>query len=272
MPPQLRDPSPNLPAEFNLAAATTTNNIPVDVLPQRAIFARNTTQPFFVNNQGNTNQQQQQQPQNNGSNQWRQTTTASFRRRQRRVRQKQYRQNEINNNNNNRFAILAENNHDEVDVMSNIDENEPLPVIRNNKKNKKNKNYRAYFAYNRITTWLQNESISKETVETSGNHAYLMASIPIYDEWIRANYDLQVWQNYLKMGTENKQWAKEVIQRTKKRDGIVNNQFVIKKINQLSVVVAQANATISGLKIQLRMYWSQMPGYKKVKPTAGNIA
>ncbi|CAF4191063.1 unnamed protein product [Rotaria sordida] len=240
MPPQLRDSSPNLPAEFNLATSTTTNNIPVDTLPQRAIFAQNTTQPFVVSDQGNLNQQQLQ---NNEFNQRRQITTASFRRRQRRIRQQQYRENEINNNNNNRFAILAENNDGEINVMSNIDESEPLPVIRNNKKNKKNKNYRAYFAYNRIVTWLQNDSISKEIIETSGNHAYLMASIPIYDEWIRANYDLQVWQNYLKMGTENKHWAKEVIQRTKKRDDIVNNQFVKKKINQLSAVVAQPKNT-----------------------------
>jgi hypothetical protein len=35
--------------------------------------------------------------------------------------------------------------------------------------------------------------------------------------------DLQVWQTYLKMGTQDKHWAKEVIQRTKKRDDLINS-------------------------------------------------
>ncbi|CAF3183115.1 unnamed protein product, partial [Rotaria sp. Silwood2] len=225
-----------------------------------------------------TNEQQLQQRTYNGSNQRRrQTTIASFRRRQRRIRQQEYCQNE-NIVQNNRFALLAENNNnDDIDIVSNVDDSEPLPFVNNSKKNqndKKNKKKnRTYLAYNRIMTWVQNEtSSSTEILETSGNQAYLMASIPVYDEWIRANYDLQVWQTYLKMGTENKHWAKEIILRTKRRDDIVNSQFIKKKINQLSTVVAQANATISDLKVQLRTYWSQVPGYRKGKPTADNVA
>ncbi|CAF4058262.1 unnamed protein product [Rotaria sordida] len=57
MPTELRESSPNLPPEFNIATitaptitTTTTMNIPPDALPQREIFARkNTTQPFTVN-------------------------------------------------------------------------------------------------------------------------------------------------------------------------------------------------------------------------------
>ncbi|CAF4304284.1 unnamed protein product, partial [Rotaria sordida] len=46
-------------------------------------------------------------------------------------------------------------------------------------------------------TWTQNDTSLIDIIDASGNHAHLMASIPIYDEWIRANYDIQVWQNYL---------------------------------------------------------------------------
>ncbi|CAF1183289.1 unnamed protein product [Didymodactylos carnosus] len=52
IPPQLRDPSPNVPnvpLDFNLAATTTANNIPRNALPQRQNFATtNTTQPFTM--------------------------------------------------------------------------------------------------------------------------------------------------------------------------------------------------------------------------------
>ena len=39
-------------------------------------------------------------------------------------------------------------------------------------------------------------------VTSRGNQAYVLAAAPIYDEWIRCNYELQVWQAYLRMGTE----------------------------------------------------------------------
>ncbi|CAF4303449.1 unnamed protein product, partial [Rotaria sordida] len=126
MPPQLRDPSPdtrNLPSDFNLA--TTTNNIPVDALPQSEIFRNNTTQPFVVNQNEQENQQQ---------NRRQQYTSAPFRRRQRRNRQQQYRQNEFVNNN--RFAIFTdENNNDPIEIDL-IDE-EPININKNKKKNSK---------------------------------------------------------------------------------------------------------------------------------------
>ncbi|CAF3917583.1 unnamed protein product [Rotaria sordida] len=197
------------------------------------------------------------------------TSTTAFRRRNRRIRQRQYRQNQ-NIIENNRFAVLAENNldnDDNVDLVSDVDENEPVLATNISKKNQKKKKNRSYLIYDRILAWIENNTstATNNIIGKSGNHAYLMASIPIYDEWIRANYDIQVWENYLKMGTENKHWAKEIIQRTKKRDDIVNTQFVKKKINQLSAIVAQANATITDLKIQLHTYWSQIPVYKKGK-------
>ncbi|CAF4296978.1 unnamed protein product, partial [Rotaria sordida] len=49
----------------------------------------------------------------------------------------------------------------------------------------------------------------------------------------------RVWQAYLKMGTEQKHWAKEV------------------KINRLTTAIAEACATISELQIQLSTYWMQ---------------
>ncbi|CAF1318369.1 unnamed protein product [Rotaria magnacalcarata] len=57
------------------------------------------------------------------------------------------------------------------------------------------------------------------------------------------------------MATENKHWAKEVVQRTKRRDDTTNSRFIQKKINQLMTSIAQASANISDLQIQLATYW-----------------
>ncbi|CAF1212260.1 unnamed protein product [Rotaria sordida] len=241
MPTELREPSPNLPPEFNIAP-TTAPNAPQNALPQRERFAqRNTTQPFTVT-ENNQNQQLQQQQQN----QRQRKTTSSFRRRQRR---------------NNRFAVLADDN--ENDNVSDVEvevKDEPIFLNTNkrSKKDKKNKKLRRYLEPNRILKWLEDHSrSSKNAISSRGNQAYVLASTPIYDEWVRNNYELQVWQTYLKMGTEQKHWAKEVVRRTKRRDDVINIRFVQKKINRLTTSIAEVCASISDLQIQLSTYWMQ---------------
>ena len=59
------------------------------------------------------------------------------------------------------------------------------------------------------------------------------------------------------MGNEKKHWAKEVVQRTKRRDDLINSRFVQKKINHLTSEIAHANATITDIQIQLGIYWAQ---------------
>ncbi|CAM4983564.1 unnamed protein product [Rotaria socialis] len=95
-------------------------------------------------------------------------------------------------------------------------------------------------------------------ISSRGNQAYILAATSIYDEWVRNNYDLQVWQNYLKMSTDDKHWAKEVIKRTKRRDDLTNSRFIHKMIHRLTTSIAEANAIISNLQIQLTTYWSQI--------------
>jgi len=259
MPPELRDDSPsaqNLPPEFNLATTATTTNAPPDALPQRQNFARttasainNSTQPFVVNTAD--------------QNQQRQNTTTSYRRRQRRIRTQQYQDN-------NRFAIFNDN---DTDIESNVNDYDDdfKPIIstvtnNNKKKNKKNvkkSKPRAYLDLNRILAYLKNDASVTEIMKGRGSQAYVLAATSIYDTWVRNNYELQVWEKYLKIGTENKHWAKEVVQRTKKRDNTENIRFIKKKINQLFLSVAQSSATISDLRIQLGTYLTQIPVGKK---------
>ncbi|CAF2801710.1 unnamed protein product [Rotaria sp. Silwood2] len=77
-----------------------------------------------------------------------------------------------------------------------------------------------------------NYVISVDANSGRGNQAYVLASSSSYENWVRNNYELQVWQVYLKMGTEQKHRAKEVIRRTKRRDDLINTRFVQKKINR----------------------------------------
>ena len=104
-----------------------------------------------------------------------------------------------------------------------------------------------------------------EIIKSRGNQSYILASAPTYDEWIRTDYELQVWKNYLKLGTESNHWAKEVIQRTKRRDDIENTRFVRKKINQLDFKITQASVQIADLQLKLGNYWTMVPGRKHLK-------
>ncbi|CAF1502723.1 unnamed protein product, partial [Rotaria sp. Silwood1] len=255
MPTELREPLPQLPPDFNI---TTNTNAPPDALPQRERFVQNdTTQPFTVtgNNQNKQLRQQQQQ------NQRQRKTTSSFRRRQRR---------------NNRFAVLADENDILSDVKAEV-KDDSMPLNTNKKlRNVKNaKKTRRYLEPTRILKWLEDHSrSSKNAISSRGNQAYVLASASSYDDWVRNNYELQIWQAYLKMGTEQKHWAKEVIRRTKRRDDIINTRFVQKKINRLTTDIARACATISELQIELSTYWMQTTsetGNQRLAQTTANI-
>ncbi|CAF1300501.1 unnamed protein product [Rotaria magnacalcarata] len=198
MPTELRDPSPattsNLPSEFNLGATTEPiTTVPPDALPQRERLAAttttaldtNNTQPFIINRQI----QHQQQ-----------STTSSYRRQTRRGKQQRYPQ--ISNENNSRFAILNNQDENDADVVE-IDA--LITTNQNNKKTKTKKKIHLYLEPTRMLRWFEdNSKNSKNAASGRGNQPYLLTTAPIYDEWIRNNYELQVWQAYSKMGTEQK--------------------------------------------------------------------
>ncbi|CAF3452798.1 unnamed protein product [Rotaria sp. Silwood1] len=96
----------------------------------------------------------------------------------------------------------------------------------NNKKHKR----RIYLESNRIMRYMQDNS--SVIVGDRGNQAYILVTAPMYDEWVRNNYELQVWQTYLKMGTQDKHWAKEII-------------------------TPQTSVMITNLQVQLSTYWTQ---------------
>ena len=268
MPPSLRrDPSQDLPDNFNvdvdqislISAATTRPTTPVEGLPQRRNLNRvttapatteiNETQPFepvqqtenitvrpnYRRNQQNTNRKA--------------TTTSSNRRRQRRQQQ------------NNRFDVLIDENVDTIDQTE--------PFVSSSNIAKKSKKQHVYLEHNRLTKFLNENSVNGMT--SRGNQAYAVATAPIYDDWVRNNYQLQVWQYYLKIGTDKTKphWAKEVVQRTKTRENRKCTIFVQKKINQLKQAIAQFAATISDLQIQLNTYWFQNPTLNN--PTTATI-
>ncbi|CAF3363452.1 unnamed protein product [Rotaria socialis] len=262
MPTEFRDPSPtttsNLPSEFNLGATTTTEaaaitTAPPDALPQRERFAATTTTAFDTNNYTQpfiVNRQQQ-------------STTSSHRRQIRRGKQQQQRYRPTSNKNNNRFALLSDNNDNDNNIVDNDNDNNIVEIDApitanpyNNKKDKmKKKKTHLYLEPTRMLRWFEdNSKSSKNSISGRGNQAYLLATAPIYDEWIRNNYELQVWQTYSKIATENKHWAKE------------------KKINQLMTSIAQASASISDLQIQLATYWeynaAEITAQKQAQTTA----
>jgi hypothetical protein len=247
MPPQLRDLSPNtvdLPSEFTIAtsAAVTTGEVPADALPQRQRFV-NTTQPFDTNSR---NSDRPNDPPREATRP--PTTTASYRRRQRRIGQQQQSHRQTN-----RFAPLMNSDEQVPEAAAELDNtDEPQSIQKTKQKT------RLYLQQNRMFAWFQVNAAN--VISGRGNQAYVLATAHIYDRWVRNNYELQVWQAYLKIGTEDKHGAKEVVQRTKKRDSVINDRFVKKKINRLIAEIAQASAAISDLQVQLGTYWVHTTG------------
>ena len=89
-----------------------------------------------------------------------------------------------------------DDNDDDID--------DPAPMNRNKKmKNKNTKKKRIYLEPTRMLRWLEDHSKnSKSSISGRGNQAYVLATGPIYYQWVRDNYAMQVWQTYLKLGTE----------------------------------------------------------------------
>ncbi|CAF4310927.1 unnamed protein product, partial [Rotaria magnacalcarata] len=282
---------------LNTTAANTRSNVPVDALPQRSIFTtqairttNDTTQPFSVYDDFNENttttttasyrrrQRRTRQQQYHNTNDRNDENFNRF---------AALEQNDP--------LTDIESNYDEgddetIDGSSRIEDNmtdysKKEQINKKNVKNGQNKNYRnnkndankndankndqnnkkndknnklrrrIYLETNRIMRYMQDNA----TVIAGGrgNQAYILAAAPIYDEWIRNNYELQVWQTYLRMGIQDKHWAKEIITRTKKRDNVINSRFIKKIINRLTNSIAQASATITNLQVQLSTYWTQ---------------
>ncbi|CAF1501807.1 unnamed protein product [Adineta ricciae] len=118
-----------------------------------------------------------------------------------------------------------------------------------NKRIDKKKRIRLYFQTNRILKWFEDNS--KSSISGRGNQAYVLATTPIYDEWVRNNYELQ---------------------RTKRRDDLTNSRFVQKKINYLTTMIAQANAAVTDLQIQLGTYWTQTVAQSTAQTNAQTTA
>ncbi|CAF3924438.1 unnamed protein product, partial [Rotaria sordida] len=106
----------------------------------------------------------------------------------------------------------------------------------------------------------------KNPLNGRGNQAYLLAVAPIYDEWIRNNYELQVWQAYWKMGTEQNHWAKEIVQRTKKSKLITTAATPVIAAPATSPTAATtastaATTTTNNLKNQVREPIERLENY-----------
>ncbi|CAF4781892.1 unnamed protein product, partial [Rotaria magnacalcarata] len=69
-----------------------------------------------------------------------------------------------------------------------------ITTNQNNKKTKTKKKIHLYLEPTRMLRWFEdNSKNSKNAASGRGNQPYLLTTAPIYDEWIRNNYELQVW-------------------------------------------------------------------------------
>ncbi|CAF1362111.1 unnamed protein product [Didymodactylos carnosus] len=109
-------------------------------------------------------------------------------------------------------------------------------------------------------------SLSKPTdIGPTARHINRFATIsaPVYDAWIRDNYEYQVVEKLLEIGMEDKHWAHEIVEKTKTRDDTVNNQYCIDKISQLQRAISNHGNAVTKLQSELIAfvpYYHDAPG------------
>ncbi|CAF4576342.1 unnamed protein product, partial [Didymodactylos carnosus] len=86
---------------------------------------------------------------------------------------------------------------------------------------------------------------------------------PIYDAWIRDNYEYQVVEKLLEIGTKDKHWAHEIVKKSKSRDDNVNRQYCIHKISELQRAISNHGNAVTKLQSELIAfvpYYNDVPG------------
>lgn len=259
--PQQQQNSPSPPM-------TTNDNSSSNTLPQQQNL--NSTQPFVVQQSNDQNQQQQQQQR---------TTTSSFKRRQRRNQQFQ----NNNNNNNNRFDILANDNDDNINDQ---DQDEPidqqhilssLPIM-SNRKSKKTK-FRYYLLQkkllNHFITDVPNElfKLLQDKRASDGTKQFLYESAATYDEWIRAEYELDIWYHYEKLSNEKNFWPQEIISRMKgRKDALQLKSFIQKKINYYESIMNKCEAAMIKTSMNYSEFFAQIATRRKPVKRATTVS
>ena len=85
--------------------------------------------------------------------------------------------------------MVNDDNNDEADDLVAMNRSKKMK-IKNNKTSKKK---RIYLEPTRMLRWLEDNSrSSKSAISGRGNQAYVLATGPIYDRWVRDNYEIQV--------------------------------------------------------------------------------
>ena len=172
----------------------------------------------------------------------------------------------------NRFAILAEAD-DYTDVEVDTADDEYIQPVASKKKGSKNNNniyngkakkqVPGYLNDHRILKHFKNDPSLQDNRTYDGNKAYILNSAPHHDEMVRAIFEVQLWQFYSKLGLEENQSAKEVVNRTGKRDAYINSRFIEKKTRQCQSTINRCRMAIADLQIQLTDYWTQISTRKK---------
>ncbi|CAF1345700.1 unnamed protein product [Didymodactylos carnosus] len=114
---------------------------------------------------------------------------------------------------------------------------------------------RPYLRADHIRPYLY--SLSKPTdIGPTARHInrFVTISAPIYDAWIRDNYEYQVIEKLLEIGMEDKHWAHEIVKKTITRDDTVNDQYCIDKISQRQRAISNHGNAVTKLQCELKAF------------------
>ncbi|CAF0971996.1 unnamed protein product [Didymodactylos carnosus] len=123
---------------------------------------------------------------------------------------------------------------------------------------------RPYLRADHIRRYLYSLSKPSDIGPTARHiNRFVTVSAPIYDAWIRDNYEYQVVEKLLEIGTKDKHWAHEIVKKSKSRDDNVNRQYCIDRISELQRAISNHGNAVTKLQSELiafAPYYNDVPG------------
>ncbi|CAF1488377.1 unnamed protein product [Adineta steineri] len=85
---------------------------------------------------------------------------------------------------------------------------------------------------------------------------YMLGASIFHDEWYRNSYELSVWEEYLKMGTEKKFWVEEVLRYTNTYNCNTNIRFIQTQIKKFNDIITISRNNFEDFQSEVLTYWN----------------
>ncbi|CAF1634809.1 unnamed protein product, partial [Didymodactylos carnosus] len=105
---------------------------------------------------------------------------------------------------------------------------------------------------------------------------YCVEAAPFLDKWVCDQYEYQVWQKFLKLGSDTDSghihWAQEIVKRTKTRDSRINKEFCVTQMTRLQKSILTASNEVTRSQGELAAFAPAMLPAQTSRSSSAGVA